>query len=206
MTSRKLFWHACCLILLWVLFAGGNGVPTAQAYPAAQATATATILADRLNIRSGPGTGYAVAGAAVKGEQYTVVGQNGRCAWLKVAESGQDVGWISGNKSWVRLNTACAKVPLAQPPAPVAAPAGRSSTEGCATVINQLGFEVKIDLKRSDGWTDALVVPVGAEKVYCVKPGQYTATVSASGRPGAMSFPITVVGGENYRIPLSLGQ
>ena len=38
-----------------------------QAAPLAQAGPTATVLVDSLNIRSGPGTNYKVAGSAAKG-------------------------------------------------------------------------------------------------------------------------------------------
>jgi uncharacterized protein YgiM (DUF1202 family) len=173
----------------------------AQARPATQTAPTATVLVDRLNVRSGPGTTYKVVGGADSGTQLTVVGQTGQCAWLKVAKGGKELGWVSGNKAYVKLSTSCTKIPAATAgAAPVAAPAG----EGCATVINQLGFDVKIDVKRSDGWKDSFTVAKSAERQYCVAPGSYTATLSSSARPGAMSFPLTVQGGENYRIPLAL--
>jgi uncharacterized protein YgiM (DUF1202 family) len=173
----------------------------AQARPAAQAAPTATVLVDRLNVRSGPGTTYKVVGGANNGEKLTVVGQSGQCAWLKVSKGGKELGWVSGSNAFVKLSTSCAKIPVATVPS---APATGAAGQGCATVVNQLGFDVKIDVKRSDGWKDSFTVAKGAERQYCVNPGSYTATLSSSARPGAMSFPLTVKGGENYRIPLAL--
>jgi uncharacterized protein YgiM (DUF1202 family) len=194
------------IFVMAVLVGAGLGPKTVNAAPPAQSAPTATVLVDRLNVRSGPGTGYKVVASAKNGEKYTVIGQSGQCSWLKVSRSGKELGWISGGKSFVKLNTACSKIPAAAAPtaSPAAAPSSTNTAQGCAQVINQLGFDVKISLARSDGWKDAFTVAKGAEKNYCVDPGSYTATVSATNGLGAMSFPVTVAGGENYRIPLAM--
>lgn len=198
------------VFVMAILVGAGLGAQPAKAAAPAQSSPTATVLVDRLNVRSGPGTGYKVVASAKNGEKYTVTGQSGQCSWLKVSRNGKDAGWMSGSKSFVQLNTACAKIPAAGAPAaaPAAAPAGGSSStsgaQACAQVVNQLGFDVKISLSRSDGWKDAFTVAKGAEKNYCVDPGSYTATVSATSGVGSMSFPLTVKGGENYRIPLAM--
>ncbi|MBK8051368.1 MAG: SH3 domain-containing protein, partial [Anaerolineales bacterium] len=176
-------------------------VAPVQAAPMAQAGPTATVLVDSLNIRSGPGTSYKVAGSAAKGTKLSVVGQSGSCAWLQIARGGKTAGWVSGNPSFTKLSTACSKVPAATAPA---ATTGSSTAPGCAVLVNQLAFDVKLSVKRTDGWSTALAVPVGAEKQICVAPGQYTATFTAAGMPTSMSFPVAVKGGESYRIPLSL--
>lgn len=51
----------------------------------------------RLNIRSGPGTGYAVVAKAVSGETLTVVARNSDQQWLQVArsDSSEPIGWVA---------------------------------------------------------------------------------------------------------------
>ena len=172
----------------------------------AQSNATATILADRLNVRSGPGTGYGVVASAKKGEKYTVTGQNGSCAWLKIASGGKALGWVSGSKSFVKLNGACSGIPAAGASSTggAAAPAAGKSKQGCALLTNKLKADVKLSVKRSDGWQSSWSIPAGGQDKVCVDPGSYTATFTASGMPGNMAFPVTVKGGEYYEIPLSL--
>lgn len=186
-----------CFVLFAALLAALYGQPAALH---AQSGATVTILADRLNVRSGPGTGYAVVSSATNGQQYSVVGQNGGCAWLQIAKGGKTLGWVSGSKSYARLNGACSGIPAA---GGAAAPA--AARQGCALLINQLEFAVKLSARRgSDGWQGSWSIPVGGQVKVCVDPGSYTATFTASGQSGSMSFPLTVKGGEYYQIPLSL--
>jgi uncharacterized protein YraI len=170
----------------------------------AQAAATVTVLVDRLNIRSGPGTGYAIVGSAAEGEKYTVTGQNGNCAWLKISSSGKPLGWVSGSKSYTRLNGACSKIPAATGTATAPATAPSGGKQGCALLTNELAFAVKLDVKRSDGWQSSWSIPAGGETKICVNPGSYTATFTAAGMPGNMAFPLTVKGGEYFEIPLAL--
>jgi uncharacterized protein YgiM (DUF1202 family) len=194
---------AVVTLSLTLMLAFGAWQPTAAH---AQANATVTILADRLNIRSGPGTGYSVAASAKKGEKYTVTGQNGNCAWLKIASGGKALGWVSGGKSFVKLNGACSSIPGAgaSSAGSAAAPAAGKGKQGCALLINKLKTDVKLSVKRSDGWQSSWSIPAGGQDKACVDPGSYTATFTASGLPGNMAFPVTVKGGEYYEIPLSL--
>ena len=164
----------------------------------AQSGATVTILVDRLNVRSGPGTGYGVVASAKNGEKYSVTGQNGNCAWLKIASGGKALGWVSGNKAYVKLNGACGSIPAA------GASAAGKGKQGCALLTNQLKSNIKLSVKRSDGWQSSWSIPAGGQTKACVDPGSYTATFTASGMPGNMAFPVTVKGGEYYEIPLSL--
>ena len=181
MVSRKTLWTVASLLLAWLILGNVLLSPVAEASPAQQTAPTATILADRLNVRSGPGTTYKVVASAANGDKYAVTGQTSQCAWLKISSNGKALGWVSGNKAYVKLNTTCAKIPATTAPA---APAATAAGQGCATVINQLGFDVKISVQRNDGWKDAFTIANGAEKDYCVDPGTYTATLSATGRPG----------------------
>ena len=186
-----------CLLALVALLAVCAFQPAALH---AQSGATVTILADRLNVRSGPGTTYAVVGGALSGEKYSVVGQNGGCAWLQIAKGGKTWGWVSGSKSFVKLSGACSAIPAAG----AAAPAAGAAKQGCALLISQLKFEVKLSVKRSDGRQSSWTIPAGGQVKACVDPGSYTATFTAAGQTGSMALPLVVKGGEYYEIPLSL--
>lgn len=190
-----------CLFSVAALFALLS--PSAALH--AQTAPTVTIVADRLNVRSGPGTTYAVVASATSGEKYSVVGRNGSCAWLQVAKGGKTLGWVSGGKSYVTLSGACSAIPAAGAAAPSAAPSAGAATQGCALLINKLKTEVKLSVKRSgDGWLSSWSIAAGSQSKVCVDPGSYTATFTAAGLPGNMVFPVTVKGGESYQIPLSL--
>ena len=198
---RSAIFSLCGLLLLAVfcLLAAQPAAVQAQAAPGV------TILADRLNVRSGPGTTYAVVASAVSGEQYRVVGQNGGCAWLQIAKGGKTVGWVSGSKSYTRLSGACSGIPAAGgAAAPAAAPAGGAAKQGCALLISKLAYAVKLSVKRSDGWQGNWSIPAGGQLTVCVDPGSYTATFTASGQTGSLALPLVVKGGEYYEIPLSL--
>lgn len=186
-----------CLLALVALLVVFTVQPAAMH---AQSGATVTILADRLNVRSGPATTYAVIGSAGSGEKYSVIGQNGGCAWLQIAKSSKAWGWVSGSKSYVTLSSACSAIPAAG----TAAPAAGTARQGCALLLNQLKFDVALSVKRSDGRQSSWSIPVGGQVKACVDPGSYTATFTAAGQTGSMAFPLVVKGGEYYEIPLSL--
>lgn len=57
---------------------------------------TATILVRSLRIRSGPGTGFDVVGAAAAGEEYLVTGQAVGCQWYQIAHPTLGSVWIAG--------------------------------------------------------------------------------------------------------------
>ena len=79
---------------------------------------TATVLVDKLNVRSGPGTGYTRLGGVSANDSLTVVGQAQNCAWLKI-ETKTLKGWVSGQRGLPQ-----AEHRLQQDP-------GRRSTDAC---------------------------------------------------------------------------
>jgi serine protease Do len=82
----------------------------------ASAAAVVTILADRLNVRSGPGTGYDIVTVVVKGDQGDVLAQFDSCAWLLVPLGDGRTGWISGDEEHTRLDSACSAIPARSGP------------------------------------------------------------------------------------------
>ena len=96
--------------------------PPATRAPAAQpASPMAEALVRGLNIRSGPGTGYAIIGNASAGQSFPVTGQNGDCAWLQVLLEDGGNGWISGAPAYSSLNVPCRTLRAAAAPAQAAA-------------------------------------------------------------------------------------
>lgn len=104
-------------------FAGSQRVPAdlgtvAVVTPTPAATATPegvviTIVSERQNIRSGPGTAYDIIGQAQRGEQFQVIGANRDNTWAVISFRGRQ-GWLSVSIADVfgNLNT----VPLIDPP------------------------------------------------------------------------------------------
>jgi serine protease Do len=215
-------------------------------------SATATILVDKLNVRSGPGTTYARIGGVVAGDVLTVTGQAQNCGWLKV-QTKQLNGWVSsGQSEYVKLNVPCSKVPIAtadaklpaptvaataaatttapaaptaKPPAPTAVPTvaptaipapepsatpepeAEPETEedtlpsdmACFLMRNDVGPELNVTLTNKDsGQGENFKVPAGGEKVWCLYPGRYTATVDAPPPWSDLNTEFSVEAGERF--------
>ena len=51
---------------------------------------------EKLNIRAGPGTNYAILDVAVKGQTYRIVGRSSKSDWWQVCcVEGDKEGWVS---------------------------------------------------------------------------------------------------------------
>lgn len=89
----------------------------AQPAAASLAADQVRVQADRLNIRSGPGTTYAVVGKAQSGEQLTVRGRSDDGSWLQVTLSGSadELGWVAAR--YVTTGSATQGLPIAAAPA-----------------------------------------------------------------------------------------
>ena len=110
-----------------------RAAPAPTRRPAAPAArAEVESLVQGLNVRSGPGTGYAVVSSAALGQVFPVTGQSGGCAWLRVTLPSGGSGWVSGSPSYTRLYTACGNVPAASAPAAAAAPAAPTARANAA--------------------------------------------------------------------------
>ena len=74
-----------------------------------------TVLANNLNVRSGPGTEFERLGAAPRDSTLAVLGQFENCAWLRVVAPTNLEGWVSGDAQFITLDTPCAEIPAIQP-------------------------------------------------------------------------------------------
>ncbi len=88
--------------------------PSARPSPTVVAKgATATLRSDlKVNVRTGPGTGYAAIGSAQKGDKLPVLGRNADGTWLKVTLPDGRSGWILATTAL--LNVPVDKVPVEQ--------------------------------------------------------------------------------------------
>ena len=80
------------MILAFILLTLAPGLPAASAQ---STTPQATIVADVLNVRGGPGTAYAVVGQAKAGQTYPITGKSADAKWL-VLDLGGKQGWVLG--------------------------------------------------------------------------------------------------------------
>ncbi len=95
--------------------------PTATPPPTSD-TVTVTIL-QNMNVRTGPGTNYTIAGPGPAGESSNVVGRNADSSWLQVEYplTADGTGWIYAPLVQVNGNPEIVPVVQVAPPEPVAA-------------------------------------------------------------------------------------
>ena len=67
------------------------------------------VLADNLNVRSGPGTSYNSIGVVSKGFIADIIETDSASGWHKISYNGE-YGWISGNTTYVKVTTGTATV------------------------------------------------------------------------------------------------
>jgi TolB protein len=91
-------------------------------------TGTVASGTDRLNVRSGPGTAYAVIAKAVSGERYALVGRSIDGAWLQINRGGGEMGWVAAAYLHVEGDLSLLPVVTASSPPTTAAPAAQSQT------------------------------------------------------------------------------
>ncbi len=100
----------------WLITVQNNAASTAPAKSSpASGGKVALVNASILNIRSGPGTGFVVAGKAKQGEKLTVIEQSGD--WYKI-QAGNLNGWVAGSLVSVQ-STPAVSTPAPVTPSPV---------------------------------------------------------------------------------------
>jgi hypothetical protein len=110
----------------------------AAALPAVAAATTTTPVATvktgqgRLNIRSGPGTGYLVVAKANDGDTYPVLGHSAAGDWLELQLNGGETGWASAAYLEVDGDVSGLPVSLVPAPSPQADDATNSAASSAA--------------------------------------------------------------------------
>ena len=201
--------------------------PTATAPPSPTATALpdASVKAETVNLRAGPGTTAAKLAGLKQSEPLTVLGQTGNCAWLKVKTADGKEGWVarvSGGADLVTLNKACEalaliEAPTAVPqptarPQPTSAPAAPPAPEapsldpnlGCYLIENFIGTELTFTFTAQDWkWNDTIRIPSMESRLYCMGPGRYTYTIDGQPPWGGTGGDLQVKAGDRLRWPIS---
>ena len=132
------------------------GLPAANAQTAQP---QATIVADALNVRGGPGTAYAVVGQAKAGQTYPITGKSADGKWLVIDLSGKQ-GWVLGQyvkTSGALDGLAVVKAPAAPKAAAKAAAAPRPAPPGF------FGYGIQIDPWGDRGAAIGAVQGVGLQ-------------------------------------------
>lgn len=127
--------------------------PLAPVAEAAAPGPEANVTADILNVRAGPGTGYAVVGRVTAGQTFPIVGKSEDGQWWQIDIAGKK-GWVYGQ--YVKAPGSTAGVPVVKvappPKAAAQAAAPRPSAPGF------FGYGIQID----PGATDAAIPAVNA--------------------------------------------
>jgi serine protease Do len=182
--------------------------------------ASAIVIVDRLNVRSGPGTNFNRVGTVNNGDALVVSGQINNCSWLQVATPAGVEGWVSGSSQYVTLNTRCTDIPVVEAPAASdgqssggqssSATAGSQASgatttaKGCYTFQNQIGPELTITFtNRSTSKSETFVVPSNGEIERCFDPGRYTYTLDAPPPWGSTNGELAVEAGDVFLFPIS---
>ncbi|NDJ60876.1 MAG: SH3 domain-containing protein [Chloroflexi bacterium] len=144
LTAPRLLRLIGLLLALLILISPAAPALIAQAAPAEQ-SGTGIASAARLNIRSGPGTGFGVIATVDQGAVFNLISRNLDATWVEVALVGGIRGWVSA-----RLITPF--VPLAS--LPVSVPVGASSAFVTAAFLNvrsgpNAGFPVITTLSQN---------------------------------------------------------
>jgi uncharacterized protein YgiM (DUF1202 family) len=99
-------------LLLTATTVAANGSTPAPAISNRSDELQVEVLVAGLNVREGPGTTFPVLDNVPAGSSFTIVGRAGNCAWLKVRDGNQEIGWISGGAQYVRYTVPCASIPF----------------------------------------------------------------------------------------------
>lgn len=112
-TRRSLLCWSMLLGLLW-LWTPQTALANYQLAPMQQtgSSFTATISADRLNVRSGPGVQYAVISKLTSGTQVQVTAQAETGDWLRIVLDNGEEGWIAAAYA-TRQDGESSKLPVA---------------------------------------------------------------------------------------------
>ncbi len=117
------------------------------------ATAEVTLQNGALNIRSGPGTSYAVIGKAQRGETFTLQGRSATGEWVQITTPSLagGFGWV--NALYVRLSSAPDQAPLSAQVNQQASPASaqRTATTPANTGSRSTGLHGKLVFQEAWG-------------------------------------------------------
>lgn len=132
-------WLRTLLWLAWLVFVLALVTTPLSVRGATALGAYATVRVAEVNIRTGPGAGFAILDTVREGETVAVIGRLSDCSWLQVVRPGKGEGWVTS--PLVILSRPCGDLPLVAAPTPVAArlaqPAVAPPAQPVATPVPQ---------------------------------------------------------------------
>ncbi len=185
-TPHKRIVAEFAMILAFIMLTLAPGLPAANAQTAQP---QATIAADVLNVRSGPGTAYAVVSQAKAGQVYPITGKSGDGKWLVIDLNGKQ-GWVAvqyAKPSASLDGVAVVKAPAAPKAAAKVAAAPRPAPPGF------FGYGIQIDPWGDRGAAIGAVKGLGFNWVKFQLPWKDF----EGGGPGARNWPDDIVGDLN---------
>lgn len=142
-----LFWT----LILGLLFTALPQAALAEAVHAPQrqtnAPAVATVTAERLNVRSGPGTQNAVVAKLTRGAQVTITGQNTTGDWLRITLDGGNEGWIAA----IFVTRSAGSVPVAESAANAPATTTTDAAATAPTTPTAYPTPARMNVRRGPG-------------------------------------------------------
>lgn len=127
-------------------------VPAAIAAAQGSETPRLESLVPALNVRSGPGTNYAVISGLKPGQQVEITGRNKSSGWWQVKLATGRTGWVSGAPSLVRVTGDTANVAeVTPPPAPTGGAAQAARPGGKGILVFQVASGGPIYVANPDG-------------------------------------------------------
>jgi uncharacterized protein YraI len=115
---RLILHHLWVTALLALLVGGMVLVPNAAAQGGD--SPQLTVLAEALNVRSGPGVNYPAVGLLARGDQATLVGHHAASGWWQVDLPDGSTGWVSGGAAYVAVSGDTTDLPEVTAPVPAA--------------------------------------------------------------------------------------
>ncbi|MBX3013301.1 MAG: PD40 domain-containing protein [Caldilineaceae bacterium] len=161
-------------------------------------TALVSVSGVRLNVRSGPGTNYAVIDKANRNDTVTVLARNAASDWLQIALPNQEgvVGWAAA--AYLQVNGDVALLPISAIAS--AAPAAATTTTALATNTSSVISSVTVATTASDSSTiQPVATPATTQAVTTVS------AQAATGLSGTLVFQSSP-GGMIYAYNLATGQ
>jgi hypothetical protein len=136
------------LALLMVLTFAGSGVAPGAAAQDGDSPQL-SVIAEALNVRSGPGISYPARDVLLQGEQVEIVGRHSASGWWQVRLDDETTGWVSGGAAYVQVSGDTSGVAAVSAPA---SPATGGSTPGkSGTLVFQTASGGAIYAVNADG-------------------------------------------------------
>lgn len=149
--------------------------PTATPMPAV----VAVVQIAKLNVRSGPGTQYAIIGAVNQNDRLPVTGRpRGYCNWFQVQLPSGQLGWIAGPPTYSTLEGNCNDVSVVPTPTPPPPP-----TKPCVRFDNHFNkvADVTLTIPGNANWNQKFNVAPRGRQTQCLAPGRYTFSIGVPG-------------------------